>query len=89
MNCGIQAPHHRASRMGRGLRPMRCPTDEQREHHIKFFGQKMEAAMARWEAYGCFDDRVEADKWRVAMEVAIRARSPAQVARMEVELGLA
>lgn len=50
---------------------------EQLEQHIQHCKNLMSDAMARYELSGSFDDRGEADGWRVAMERAIAARSPA------------
>lgn len=64
-------------------------TDEERERLIRRAGRMMRLSMARWERYGCFGDRGMADYWRLTMESDIKARSPAQVARMEAQRGLA
>lgn len=58
------------------------------ERHIEDCAWLMERAYARFEASGCFGDRGEADRWRVLRDAAVKARSPAQVARMEAERGL-
>ena len=63
-------------------------TDAEREERIRYCGEQLEVAMARWEAQGNFIDRADADTWRLRMEEAIRGRSTAQVARMEAERGL-
>ena len=63
-------------------------SDEEREAHIRFCGDLMQAAMARWAVSSCFSDRGEADHWRLAMEAAIKSRRPAYVARLEQERGL-
>lgn len=63
--------------------------DNEREQHIADCAWLMERAMARWEAHGDFDARGEADRWRLLRDEAVKARSPEQVARMEVERGLA
>lgn len=59
------------------------------ERHIRDCGRLMQAAYAKWNAYGDFADHGEADHWRMAMEEAIKSRSPAQVAKLERERGLA
>ncbi len=64
-------------------------TDDQREFMIRRAGREMRMAMARYEASGCFSDRGADDYWRMTMEGYIRERSPAQVAQMEAERGLA
>ena len=58
------------------------------ELHIQHCGKLMQAAMADYEASGCFSDRGEADAWRLRMEAAIKARTPETVAAMETERGL-
>ena len=63
--------------------------DAELEAHIEDLGLLMVAAYSRYEVSGCFADRGEADGWRLHMEEAIASRSPAQVARMDVERGLA
>ena len=45
--------------------------------------------MLNYEVSGCFSDRGEADGWRMTMERAIALRSPAVVASMEAEMGMA
>lgn len=64
-------------------------TDNERELHIKSCGQLMEQAMGNYEASGSFHDIADAHAWRMAMEAAIKARTPQTVARMESERGLA
>ena len=64
-------------------------TDSERELHIKSCGQPMEQAMGNSEAPGSFHDIADAHAWRMAMEAAIKARTPQKVARMEEQLGLA
>jgi hypothetical protein len=59
------------------------------EAHIIDYGQRMEAAYARYCASGCPADRRDADRLRLDMEAAIRQRAPQTVRRMEVERGLA
>lgn len=59
------------------------------EAHIADLGKLMQAAYARYEASGCFNDLGEAHAWRMRMEAAIASRSPLQVAAMEAERGLA
>ncbi len=68
--------------------PRQRMTDEEREEHIQSCGRLMEAAMERWERDGLIVDRGDADRWHLLMVEAIKARSPAQVARMERERGL-
>ena len=63
-------------------------TDEQRERLIRRAGRMMRLCMARYERSGCFGDRGLADYWRLTMEADIKARSAAQVARMEAQRGL-
>ena len=63
-------------------------TDNERELHIKSCGDLMTQAYAQYEASSCFGDKGSADGWRMCMERAVAARSPAQVARMEAERGL-
>lgn len=64
-------------------------TDDERESLIRRAGRMMRLAMARYERSNCFSDRGMADYWRMTMQADIRARSPAQIARMEQERGLA
>jgi hypothetical protein len=64
-------------------------TDEERERHIRSCGILMEAAMRSWSETGDFTYRGEADRWKLLMQEAIKGRSPAQVAKMERERGLA
>lgn len=64
-------------------------TDAELEKHIADTGLLMVAAYNRYERTGCFADRGEADKWRLQMEAAIAMRTPAQIAAMEAEQGLA
>lgn len=64
-------------------------TDNERELHIKSCGRLMEQAMGNYEASGSFHDIADAHAWRMAMEAAIKARTPQKVARMEEQLGLA
>lgn len=63
-------------------------SDNEREFLIRRAGRMMRLAMARYERSGCFSDRGLADYWRLTMQADIRARSAAQVARMELERGL-
>lgn len=51
-------------------------TDQEREDYIKECGARMEAAYLA-------GNRQEAEQWLQAQNVAIKARSAAQVARME------
>jgi hypothetical protein len=67
----------------------RSMSDAERELHIRDCGWLMEDAMRRYCETGCFSYRGEADHWKLLMNEAIRGRSPAQVAKMERELGLA
>lgn len=62
--------------------------DAQRELYIREHGRLMLIAMERFEVTGCLADRGDADKHRLAMEQAIKERSPEQVARMEIERGI-
>jgi hypothetical protein len=64
-------------------------SDDELEQHIQHCTHLMELAYGRYEATGCFSDRGEADRWRLARDEAVKARSPAQVAKMERERGLA
>ena len=63
-------------------------TSQELEQHIKHCGALMEGAMAMYQLSGCFGYKGEADGWRLRMEQAIAARSPAQVAALESERGL-
>jgi hypothetical protein len=63
-------------------------SDEELEHHIEHCTHLLELAYERYERTGCFAARGEADRWRLARDEAVRARSPAQVARMEAQRGL-
>jgi len=63
-------------------------TADQLERHIKDCGDLMSDAYARFEVSGLFSDRGDADRWQMAMARAIAARSPAQVATLEMERGL-
>jgi hypothetical protein len=80
-------------RQSNGIAPvgMRGPavSDNERELHIRNCGYLMEDAMRRWCETGCFSYRGEADRCRLLMQEAIRARSPEYVARLERERGLA
>lgn len=69
--------------------PTPLVVDEENERHIRDCGWLMQCALHRWEQSGCFAARGEADRWRIEMEAAIKARSAAQVARLERDLGLA
>lgn len=64
-------------------------SDDELEAHIVECGRRMEAAYARFERTRKGSDRAEAGRWRNAMQQAIAARSPAMVARLERERGLA
>lgn len=64
-------------------------SDEEREAHIRDCAWLMEDAMRRWCETGDFGYRGEADRWRLLMEEAIKARSPEYVAKLERERGLA
>lgn len=59
--------------------------DLDHERHIAECGREIELAMQRWEIGGNFADKGDSDFWRMAMERAIRERSPAQIARMQAE----
>lgn len=65
------------------------PSDAAHERHIKHLGEQMLQHHERWAATGCFAARGSADGYRLAMERAIGQRSPAAVAFMEAERGLA
>jgi hypothetical protein len=71
-----------------GQAPRDQISDEERERLIRRAGRMMRLSMARYERSGCFSDRGLADYWLLTMQADIRARSPAQVARMEAERGL-
>ena len=58
------------------------------EAHIKYLGAQMELHHAAYVVTGCFAARGSADGYRLQMERAIAARSPAAVATMEFERGL-
>jgi hypothetical protein len=62
---------------------------EELESHIESCGLLMLAAYARYEASGCFSDKGDADRWMRTQAEAIKARSPAQVAQLEQERGIA
>ena len=64
-------------------------SDEELEQHISHCTHLLELAYERYEVTGCFGDRGEADRWRIARDEAVKARSPAQVARLETQRGLA
>lgn len=64
-------------------------SDDEREAAIKLAGEMVERHMDRYAESGCFSDRGNADRARLAMEALIRGRSAAQVAKLEAELGLA
>lgn len=64
-------------------------SDAERELHIQSCGVLMEIAMRRWCETGDFSFRGEADRWKLLMQEAIKSRSPAQVAKMERERGIA
>ena len=63
--------------------------DKQREKSITDLGLLLEGAMSRWEVFGCFHARGQADGYRLVMEALIRGRSAGQIERMEQALGLA
>ena len=63
-------------------------TDGQHELHIKSLGDQLNVAHALYEVSHCFADKGTALGIKCRMEAAIAARSPAQVARMEDNLGL-
>lgn len=65
------------------------PSDAAHELHIKRLGEQMLQHHERWAATGCFAARGSADGCRIQMERAIGQRSPAAVAFMEAERGLA
>lgn len=64
-------------------------TDDEVEKHITDLGRLMLSAYSRYEQSGCLGDRGEADRYRLLQAQAIRSRTPARVAAMEVERGLA
>jgi hypothetical protein len=64
-------------------------SDKERELHIRSCAWLMEDAMRRYYDTSYIGYRGEADRWRLLMEEAIKGRSPAQVAKMERERGLA
>jgi hypothetical protein len=64
-------------------------SDQEREAHIRDATHLMEMAWAAYEMTGCLSSRGAADQFRIMRDEAIRARSPAQVRRMEIERGLA
>lgn len=57
--------------------------DKELERHIRDCGGRVLFHMAEWERFGNFADRGAAQYWLNLQNDAIRARSPAQVARME------
>lgn len=63
--------------------------DDENEKHIANCGHLSLLAYAAYSAFGCEDDRAEANRWRVLRDEAVKARSPAQVRRMELARGLA
>ena len=63
-------------------------TAAEREAHIKYLGAQIELHYGAYVSRGCFAARGSADGYRLQMERAIAARSPAAVAAMEVERGL-
>lgn len=78
-----KSSHALTTHVGREL------TDAERERHIRDCGRLAEMAMARYEETGCFDAIGEARRWAMLQAEAINCRSPAQIARMEAERGLA
>lgn len=64
-------------------------SDEELEDHIQACTLLMELAYERYERDGFMADRGDADRWMRLRDEAIRSRSPAQVARLERERGLA
>jgi hypothetical protein len=62
--------------------------DAENEKHAAACGWLSLRAYAAYEAFGCEEDRAEARRWGEMRDQAVRARSPAQVARMEKERGL-
>ena len=64
-------------------------TDDDREQAIVRAGNAMKAAFARYEGSSNFADLGDAHRARMSMERLIRGRSAAQIARMEVERGIA
>lgn len=63
--------------------------DAENEKHIASCTWLMELAYAHYEASGCFADRGAADRWRILRDEAVKARSPAMVAKLEDARGLA
>ncbi len=68
---------------------MKIIEDGELERHIRDCGKLMMQSFARYEQSNCFSDIGDAHRWHRAMEDAIKLRSPAQVSRMEAEMGLA
>jgi predicted secreted protein len=64
-------------------------TDAERERAIEAAGEQLAAWVCEFSRTGCSEHLVSAHFWRRRMEQLIAERSPAQVARMEVERGLA
>jgi hypothetical protein len=60
----------------------------QLEAHITRCGELMAMSMSKYEATSCLLDRADADRYRIAMDIAIRARIPGTVAKMEQDRGL-
>ena len=58
------------------------------ESHIKYCGERMEAAMRGWQRFGLGTYLEQAHVWRAAMERAINSRRPDQVRLLEVARGL-
>jgi vancomycin permeability regulator SanA len=65
--------------------------DEANELLIQYYGKRVEIAVASMSDHDAnyFMLAGDRDNWRMAMEERIKARSPAQVMRMEQARGLA
>jgi hypothetical protein len=63
-------------------------TDGEREAAIGLAASLVEYHVELYEISGCFTDRANADRARLAMEALIKGRSAEQIARMEQERGL-
>ncbi len=70
-------------------KPLSALSDSELEAHIEHCTHLMELAYDRYEQTSCFGDHGEATRWMRLRDDAIRARSPAQVRRMEAARGLA
>lgn len=63
-------------------------TDGEREAAIGLAASLVEYHVELWEISGCFTDRANADRARLAMEALIKGRSAEQIAKMEAARGL-